>query len=831
MPCSLKSKMLSDDPPNKRIFRVTSIDWNLVGDAIATGKYNLLLGAGVSLDSPSGIPGENCPSAGRLQKLLSDIQPKMRSGSSLSRLYKTLNAKEVDEQITSRFANCAAGETITAISRFRWRRVFTLNVDDALEMAYETASVPTQIAQPVIFIEPYAEIRDLRVLPIVHLHGYARKPEAGYVFDLKEYMRGIRDNNIWAHVLGNLIRSDPFIVMGSSLEEPDISYFLADRAHLSNRPDRPPSIIVEPFPDAGTLADCEEYGMALFEGSALDFLNEIERRFPVRPSVFDAIEENIGDLTKLDVQPLTLAEFHSDFERVPAETLAGNDGGTRFALGHQATWSDIQSGRDVARSETADLQKLIVESTKGTIVIDGLAGSGKTTLLRRISWNLAQAGNLCFWLRSIGRMRIDSAEAVLSRIPGRKFVFVDNFADNVNEVYFLQRKLRDHNVSFVGCERTYRLGHIQRVFAGESLKLFHLGLTGGIADQLVLAYQTYGLATRDQAKDGNGPPISGEVIAVACCRILNNFEPLDAIIDRSMRDASAQDQECYVFAALSTHCYRLGIHYDIISYEFPDYQVDTQTDDVGPLPLKIEKISESEFVLPLNDAVADSTLRRYAERQHDGMQGIFRRLAKAIRPRVSVGAIVQGEPSARIASRLFDYDEVVKPLLGIEGADTFYSATRDEWSWNSRYWHQIAQLSLDKANYADEIDRKIEFAELAVQHVRYAKTIEPHHQFTMTTLGSTLFGKMRVLNKVTPSDLDAAIKALVQAIQIERNRGRVTVHPFMILFKGLNDAFEMDAILSHDQKVAVLSTWSKAQEEFPRDRDLMEQGRRVRASI
>jgi hypothetical protein len=238
-----------------------------------------------------------------------------------------------------------------------------------------------------------------------------------------------------------------------------------------------------------------------------------------------------------------------------------------------------------------------------------------------------------------------------------------------------------------------------------------------------------------------------------------------------------------------------------------------------------------EFVLPLNDAVADSTLRRYSERQHDGMAEIFLKLAQSIRPRVNIQSIVNGEPSARIASRLFDYDEVVKPLLGVSGADDFYLKARDQWSWNSRYWHQVAQLQLDKASSAQDAASKIELANLAVQHVRYAKTIEPHHQFTMTTLGSTLFGKMRVLEKLDAADLAEAIRALMRAIQIERNRGRVTVHPFMTLFKGLNDAFEMGALLSHDQKADILSALAKAQEEFPRDRDLLEEAKRVRAAL
>lgn len=812
---------------------MAEISWDLVGDAVKTGKYNLLLGAGVSLDSISGDKERTCPGAGALRDELQDALPKVRAGSSLNRLYKTMTEDQITDLITRRFLNCMPGETVKAIASFRWRRIFTLNIDDALERAYELSLVPTQKVKSINYNDPYAEVRDLRILPIIHLHGFSRRAEDGYVFDIKEYMRSISNNNIWAHVLGSIIRTEPFIVLGSSLEEPDLSYFIADRAHLTPRVDRASSILVEPFPDDGTLVDCEEFAMQLYNGTSRDFLNEADTRFPARPSVNDAIEENLGDASKLDLPPAVLAEFHSDFERVPNEMLSGVDGGTNFAYGHQATWLDIQSGRDVSRVETTEFQSRVIKARpEVTHLIDGLAGSGKSTFLRRVAWNLSQAGHQCFWLRSIGRIRIESAQKILEQLTGRTYVFIDNFADNVNEVAVLSKNLKSRPIIFIGAERTYRHGHILRVYGGEPLDTYRLGPIGAnLAERLTQAYTTYGLASPISPKVDQ-VPLTGETIAVACCRILNNFEPLDAIIDRSIRDAKSLDLDCYIFAALSAHCYRLGIEYDLISRQFRDYHVDIQADDdTIPLPIKIENFSGVDFVTPLNDAVADAILKKYSNQDQDGAVDTFLSLATAIRPRVNLQSIIDGEPSARLASRLFDYDEVVKPLLGIEGAERFYDGAREEWNWNSRYWHQIAQFRLDMASLSGDPLVRREMAEQAVQHVRFAKTIEPHHQFTMTTIGKTLFGKIEVLSKVSPSDLDEAIKALKKAIDIEKRRGRVTVHPFMILFNGLIDSLNLGATLSFEQRGAALDALSRAREEFPRDQDLTGRGAKLRAML
>ena len=303
-----------------------------------------------------------------------------------------------------------------------------------------------------------------RLLPIVHLHGWAREPEHGYIFDLSEYANSIARNNIWAHVLAELIRTEPFIVLGTSLEEPDLAFFMSQRGEVHPRKDAPPSILVEPFPDDATQKDCEAFKMTLFEGTALDFLMEVGSRFPVRPSVIDAIAENLGDISRVHVEPTCLAEFHADFERVPADTLVGTDGGTNFAYGHQATWLDLQNGRDLVREETAAIQARIATAAPSTIMmIDGGPGAGKSTILKRIAWNMAQSGRMCLWLKSIGRIRIASAAAVLKEIPDRRYVFVDNFADNAIEVTALRERLKGEDILFVGAERSYRLGHVERV--------------------------------------------------------------------------------------------------------------------------------------------------------------------------------------------------------------------------------------------------------------------------------------------------------------------------------------------------------------------------------
>lgn len=807
---------------------LTDEQWIRVGDGIKAGRYNLLLGAGVSRDSCNALTGVAYPTGTGLAAEFAAAIPGMRPDASLSRLRKAMKPEQVKPLITDRFTPSTPGATVQALTGFRWKRVFTLNVDDALETAYETRALPVQAIKPFNHDALFESEHNLGVLPVIHLHGWAREPEKDYVFGLAEYARNMARNNVWGHILSDLIRSEPFIIMGTLLDEPDLAFFLAQREEIQPRADIPPSILVEPGADPATDVDCENYGLELYNGPALDFLNDIARRFPVRPSVADAVEDNLGDISRLAVEPVRIAEFNADFERVPLDMGVDRDGGPNFAYGHQATWADIRNGRDVERAETNDIQRSIVTAGKGRLlVVAGGPGAGKSTTLRRIAWSVAQAGVPCLWARSVGRIRVASAVAVLERMEGLRYVFVDNLADNINEIASIREQLKDKDVVVVGAERDYRLGHVERVLGRGIITPSPLGLIGGgMANSLVEAYRNLGLAAPPEV-DRIRLPLANELVAIACCRILNDYEPLASIVDKSFKHRPA-DVDCYVFAALAAFCYRKGIELDVIAGRFPDYKVDVQIEGDGPLPLKLETVFDVELVTPANEAVATSVVVRFAHQEPARMLSLFVDLAAAIAPRVNLRTMATGEPSARIASRLFDYDEVVKPLLGRDVSGDFYEATKKAWAWNSRYWHQRAQHRMDLAEAENDPVRRREHADIAVQHARFAGTIEPRHQFTKTTLGRMLFGRMEVLGAANVADLAEAIVALGDAIAIERDRRRSTVHPFMTLFNGVSRALEIGGVLSPEQRQIIRSQIDKSIENFPRDIELRDNARKLR---
>jgi SIR2-like domain len=241
-----------------------------LADTLLSGRYSLLIGAGASLDSKNG-GGDPLPSGRAYLQFLSD-KKKLPAKYALQDVYSMVTDAERDAFVTRLFQHCIPGPTVTRLTDFIWTRVFSFNIDDAFEAACERLdTTPQQRAIPIHFKDPYIEPRKREELHVIHLHGTTRRAEDGYIFSKDEYVRLIKTVSPWMTILSQFIRSEPFIVAGTSLDEIDLHFYLSFRDAHSNDNARAPSILIEPFPDAMTEHRCKLYGLTLFRGTILEF--------------------------------------------------------------------------------------------------------------------------------------------------------------------------------------------------------------------------------------------------------------------------------------------------------------------------------------------------------------------------------------------------------------------------------------------------------------------------------------------------------------------------------------------------------------------------------
>ena len=164
--------------------KITQVQQASFVSGLRAGQYNLLLGAGSSMDSENRLG--RLPSGTAFKDELCALK-KVSVNYPLQRVYSLLKPDEVDKHVTPRFSGARPGPTAKLISSFVWKRIFTWNIDDVLEEAYKDRSARQKLV-PLHFSDDFAEAETLAELLLVHLHGSVGSPEKGYVFSRNEYM-------------------------------------------------------------------------------------------------------------------------------------------------------------------------------------------------------------------------------------------------------------------------------------------------------------------------------------------------------------------------------------------------------------------------------------------------------------------------------------------------------------------------------------------------------------------------------------------------------------------------------------------------------------------
>lgn len=730
----------------------------------------------------------------------------------------------MEHEIIGGFSNCTPGPSLRSLPLFLWRRIFTFNVDDVLEHLYAPAAKQTLV--PLNFKAAFEPTPERRELQAIHLHGSASWPDEGFVFAATEYVKVMSGLNPWMHLLSEILATEPFIIAGTSLNEIDLEYYLSYRNSATPRRGRGPSLLIEPHPDAATRADCDRHGLVLVQAKFGEFLEWLRSKFPSPPSVQDLIVPDVGALFSPSVTPAQLLRFFSDFELVAGADQPTPSAPSSFMYGREPDWRDLQQHFDIERADNADLRRFVdmtsAPNARRLGVLLDEAGTGKTTAIRRLAHDLAKSGLPVLSIRTLSRVDASNAIECLSQCTApRVILIVDDFADHAEQVTDLM-EATSITTRFVimAAERGYRreyldvlLEELPRI-AGH-LKSFSLNET----EQLLEQYRRFGLvgdsfATRSPRDFA--AQIHKEPIAIQVCRILNDFRPLERIVESLWLASQDEDRLPYLCVALAQYCYSAGVRYSILQAIMGPMKPIGRL--MAQVPLRLaESAVHDDFVVAMNATLAERVLRRVADRENDILSAAFKGLARALAPHVNRKAVMRRSPEARLAGRLFDADKVVKPLLG-SSAEEFYVSVQKLWEWNSRYWEQRALLKAES-----DLATGLQFA-------RHAVAIEKH-PFPLTTLGKLLLRAMESSPSGRSSVFDEAFEILSDAIESAVQRSRISVHPFGTLLKGAARYLEIGGVLSSEQRTTLNEYRTEARSRFSGDSMIEEALRRLDADI
>jgi hypothetical protein len=442
--------------------------------------------------------------------------------------------------------------------------------------------------------------------------------------------------------------------------------------------------------------------------------------------------------------------------------------------------------------------------------------------LKRLAHDLTSAGNPVLIIRTLSRIDPNNAIACLSHCIASQVVLIaDDFADHADQIVELVESTSiTTRLVVVAGERVYRNDYLDVVLGDLPRFNGHLKtFTVNESEQLLERYRQFGLvgdsfATKNPSEFAK--QIHKEPVAIQVCEILNDFRPLEAIVESLWEAAADSDRLPYLCVALSQHCYSAGIRYSILQAIMgPSRPVGAL---MKPVPLRLTtNAAQDEFLVAISATIAERVLRRAAQQEKAIVSTAFVGVARGLSPHVNRKAIMRRSPEARLAGRLFDADKVVKPLLG-EAAEEFYVSVQKLWEWNSRYWEQRALLKA-------ETDLA-----MGLQFARHAVAIE-RHPFPLTTLGKLLIKAMEKDSSERASLFDEAFETLSSAIESAVMRSRISVHPFGSLFSGIARYIELGGKLTTHQSVNLDRYRAEARLRFSGDATMADALNRLDALI
>lgn len=804
-----------------------------VWSALNAGSYYLFTGSGVSLDS-QGVEG-NMLSAGELNerlRKLTDLGPT----STLQQNYSLLSPEEIKSNITIPYTCLKPGNTIEALARIPWRRVYTLNVDNAFEYASRSlaraANLPSEVIASFNYNELFHELSPDHIQSVVHLHGNVEKSETSYVFSHNEYARHMNRPNSWMMTLTQLMKSEPFIVAGTSLDEIDVEFYLQQHAGI-DRSDRQRavSILVEPYPSRLTRKICTDHGLVLFEGKALDLINALRSEFTDFSNPFS----EFGPQTEYGYghDPQTVVLFESSFEKVKPSAEPSQEG-ARFLLGAPLTWNLIASGVDVDRSVVRQVEREIGENLKSEaqgLVYLADPGSGKSSLLRKVAFRAAQKYRNVFYYSGVERLDEATVANIISRVQGDVLIFVDNVADSASYIVGIMDALDKRSVCFVCIERSYRYPYLADAFAEHdvTVKRLDLDLARSEASKLLAKNEEFGLSDVSQRSDFDRQMALAEVvknpIAIANCRIQNNFLAFDQIVRSMLAGCPPEELKFFILAALARHAYAGGVSKAVL-HAIPGRASFTEVDNIySRLPV-VGAPDAPGYVIPARAAVSERVLEVIKTSNPKLVVECLIELCRQLAPRVNRDTIRRRTPEAKLTGGLMDFDRTIQRFIN-DYAEEFYGSIAAEWDWNSRYWEQLALMKLSR--FLENRDDPFLLQE-AIQNARFAYSID-EHPLSLTTLAKTLFAAL----DAEAGDKDVIFaegwRLIYSAIEIEKSWTRIKPTAFIVAFKGVRSFAERGGQLTGDQANEVREAISITHQRKLRDKKLFELRDEVKALV
>ena len=746
-----------------------------IAEGVHRREYSLLLGAGASIGS---IGGDNqpLPSGPQLRDtLVRDFRINNEDHQiDLSRAYaaaKRKNAHLLEQFIRQRFTRCTP-DWHHILTEFDWHRIWTLNIDDTVEQAYESRNIS------VDRFNWTSTFRDTSTSQhqIIHLHGFAKPPstsdtsESEIVFSMSQYIAALRDPRAWHAVFTDEFADRPMLVLGASLyDEFDLHQALHNSSSLTTRGF--PSIIVLTEFSQLEREEFESYGLTVIRSDAASFMSQVHQRVMThRKSIRTYYDRSLDAKT---------ARFLQQFIDLRQYRPQPTEGSRHFYEGYEPQWRNILDEDDAILETTVEALDLVradvcqPECHQAVHVLTGRPGTGKSTGLLRIARELIADGLFTFQFRGDEDPDIEAISEWLRRTPNTVLIFND-CADFAVTLGHLAEECESAGINLiaVGSERSARLSFLRQKISDRYLQVSNAYEYSVLSDDDIISLvdklasrRRLGHITR-QSKYRRYSYFR----RTASRRIFEGMAGLEGgqgFRDRIRSDyLRLRDENLKRLYAVTSIAFQYGYPIPIgIAAKAAGLPPGRATSLIQDYKQDVLWVDTNGLRLPHRltaTLVVDSALT-----PDDTFDAMYR-LALAIAPHIDIKSLRSLSRPYRIL-RILMNQEAVSRRLGEQNGRRFYELLQQPYDWNGRYWDQRALFESSVGNHAQARS----YAEFSLHRHR--------HPFAFNTLG-TVLGRS-ALDSGDAATLREAVNNLMHAR--ETRRWEESEHPYVTFFRTL----------------------------------------------
>jgi hypothetical protein len=777
---------------------------------VSQGGYNLLLGAGASADSKNPF-GNDIPMAAELSDDLAKEFKVPGDGGLLAtydRACRDGRTDDVYQYLRKRMHGCKAAGWYQDLVRVPWSRIWTLNIDDVVENAYQSAgSSAWSRPQTLSWDDGYREGDSLQ---IVHLHGHTgpAKPKR-LAFSILDYLNIRSSRNSWHPIFGDEWESKPFIILGASLTK---EFDLADVIRQRNPSSPIPTVYVSRTIGAGMRFDLQSWNVIAIEATAEQFMADLYAA--VSPLV-NASDRIWGRSTNSRATAL----FSQDFRRLESSTTEPVLSSHDFYRGDPPLWVDVVGSLAAELEWVQDTAEAVIacmkEKKRFVFVATGPRFTGKTTGLLSLAQKLEERQYAPFLFRGDSGLNIDSASSILGDNPHIVLLFdgVHDMARSVNKL--LERcRNNDATCAVVVVERDVRMPPV----------------TGGISEEFLNHETMLSILPHKLGKDaGKGARKAPRLSPVDARSVVNKLTErgrLDHIEQlsemeqvRVFRDnglfagmeivshgpkfrARIEEQVATIsdirvlrllFLVSALDSLGMATHADLLSVVEPDREKRGElTQSSEGMDLLI--IQGGRFFARHRSLGLEAVSRAL---NHETISQIMTSTLRFISPYVTEETLRQSTYHANVCRSILRAKSQVS-WIGENNLEAFYDDLLDEYSWNSRYWEQRAIAAELRSDWPR-----------AISYASRAATMTPDDH-RLTTLGVVIFRDMLINDSPGSSPFEEKFERGLTQFRLAHRAREQNPVPVAILLDWLvqvAEAFHSRGLVSPRSLTSAWNRW------------------------